>query len=335
MLRHFLWAIRLISAERRSLRLAAKFALRGLVYPVPTLRLLRYFAQVAPSFPSRRVQVDALLKIGREHVRLGLTADERVDLLIAHYTTLMRGIGDAALASFLKCEPIRLARMTDTGDAYDISLSHTPFGYRREGEATISVQSCATGIRLADLTFCIGRMPTGALCLRIGGIQGPPPPLGKDAVKAATKSLDGLRPKCVAMEAVYQLGRYFGTERVLATALSSHILYGKKAPRMHLGSYDAFWEELGGVRLACGDYLLPDRLPHRVAAEVPAKRRKDWERRQQRIEALTSEIQRTMQALQPMGLAAACDPRPARSRSRTLAHHLPLAALVSATTLCG
>ena len=135
-------------------------------------------------------------------------------------------------------------------------------------------------------------------------MQGPPAPHGKDAVKAATKALDGLRPKAVAVEALYQLGRSFGVATVYATSLAHHVLYGKKAASMTPGPYDAFWEELGGVRLASGDYLLPATPPHRAAADVPAKRRKDWERRQLHLARLADDIGHTLRSLREPGLAA-------------------------------
>ncbi len=278
---------------------AARFAVRALVHPYSTFRLLRYFEHVSSTFPSRSIRVDSLLKVGREHVRRGLRAADRADMLIAHYATLAGGMSEPVRRRFFDREPIRLASLSgrDMTDEYDIWIYQVPYGYRREGEATLSLRARASGLRLADVTFAFGATQAGGLCLRIGGLQGPPAPHGKDAVKAATKALDGLRPKAVAVEAVYQLGRHFGVRTVFATSLAHHVLYGKKAASMTVGPYDAFWEEMGGVRLASGDYLLPATPPHRDAADVPAKRRKDWERRQLRLAALTDEIERTLVSL--------------------------------------
>jgi uncharacterized protein VirK/YbjX len=295
-------AVRLIFSERRSLRPVTRFLIRGLLYPAPTLRVLRYFDVFSSGFSSPRVNVDSLLKVGRQHVRRGLSAGERADLLVAHYETLTQSLSRTVLRSFLDGNPIRLAGMTgrDGGDEYEIALSQTPFSYRREGEMTLSMRSCVSGLRLADLTFTIGPASSGTLALRIGGIQGPPALVGKTAIKAATKSLDGLRPKAVVVEVMYQLGRYFGARTIFATSLSFHVLYGKKAPLMRLAAYDGFWEEMGGVRLACGDYQLPAAPPHRPAGEVPGKRRKAWERRQHLISLLESEVLQTMASIRPV-----------------------------------
>ena len=58
-----------------------------------------------------------------------------------------------------------------------------------------------------------------------------------------------------------------------------------------------FWAELGGIRLANGDFTLPVTPPHRDPDEVPAKRRREWERRQQRIATLTADVRTVMRAL--------------------------------------
>ena len=294
-----LQAFRQIVAERGSPRPAVRFVARAVMYPRPTLRLLSYFARQPVGVLPRSVRVDSVLKIGREHVRRGLGASGRVDMMIAHHAALRRAMSEAALSRYLRHEAICLARIEgrEPGDAFEVRMFQTPFGYRREGEATLSLVGCAGGTRLADLTFAVASGPDGELCLRIGGIQGPPPPHGKDAVKVATKALDGLRPKTVVMEVVCELGRLFGAKAIFATALSHHVLLGKKGGMMHAAPYDGFWAELGGIRLANGDFALPVTPPHRDPAEVPAKRRREWERRQQRIATLTADVRATMRAL--------------------------------------
>jgi hypothetical protein len=293
----FVRSIGMILAERRSFRSAARFAARALRHPGPTGRLLRYVWRDEGRTLPRPVRVDILMKVGRQHVRIGLSASDRANLLIAHHAALRRAMRRDVLEAFLGGAAIRLAGIEgrDGADAFEVLLYRAPFGYRREGEATLSVRSRDSFVRLADVTFTIGGTAAAATCLRVGGVQGPPAPHGKDAVKAATKALDGLRPKAVAIEALYQLARGFGVGTVYATSLSRHVLRGtRKGPLIHAGPYDTFWEELGGLRLADGDYLLPREPPHRDPAEVPAKRRKEWERRQSRIATLAANIGWTM-----------------------------------------
>ena len=292
-------ATRMIGKERRSLRAATRFALRGMVNLPPTLRLLRHFASAGPGCPPPAVMADTLLKIGRQHVRRGLSASQRAEMMIAHYEALRHGLNGAALGRLLHGGALRLARMSGRGDAetYEIWLHQTPYAYRREGETTLSLWACAAGLRLADVTFAMGRTTSGALCTRIGGIQGPPPPHGKEAVKLATKALDGLRPKAAIVEAMYQLGKCLGGTAVIATSLRHHVMLAKNGAGMHRGPYDTFWEEIGGIAVPEGDYLLPATPPHRDAADVPAKRRKEWERRQQRLADLSGQIRHSMASL--------------------------------------
>lgn len=305
MLFAFLYAVVIILAERRALRPAARFAVSGVRHPAQTLRLLRYFWHEGEAFMPRSVRVDSLLKIGREHYRIGLSPSDRVDLLIAHHAALRRAFRRELLADFFDGAPIRLGEMAGEGrDVYEVLLIHAPVAYRQEGEATLTLRSRANGVRLADVTFVIGGSKQKAGCLRIGGAQGPPVQHGKAAIKAATKALDGLRPKAVVIEATYQFALCLGASTVYATSLSHHVLFvTPKAAMIHAGPYDLFWEELGGLRLPAGDYLLPRHPPHRDEAEVPAKRRKDWERRQTRLAQLAAQIAATMAALGDLAVA--------------------------------
>jgi uncharacterized protein VirK/YbjX len=295
----FVQSAAIVLAERRSVRPVLDFVARGLLHPAPTMRLLRFFSREDGHGIPRSIVVDSLLKIGRAHVRLGLTAGQRVDLRIAHHAALRRAMRPEVLTGFLGGAPIRLAEMPgDRADEYELLLLRAPFGDRREGEATLSLRSRASGVRLADVTFTIGGSAQTASCLRIGGVQGPPGPEGRAAVKAATKALDGLRPNAVVIEAAYQLALGFGASTIFATSLSHHVLRGtRKGAVIQAGLYDAFWEELGGLRLPDGDYLLPRQPSDRNAADVPVRRRKHWERRQRRLDDLAVEIRLSMAGL--------------------------------------
>ena len=289
-------AIRAIHAERRAMRPVMKFVLRCLAHPLPTIALLRAFRTLPPGFPPRATQVDALLKIGREHMRIGLTARQRADALALHYQVLARRLPPSLLAAYGSRTAICLAHLTgrDALYGFQIRLYQAPFGYRREGEATLSLVSCADGVRLADLTFTICAGRDGRPYSRIGGVQGPPQPDGKELIKAATKSLDGLRPKSLIIEALYSLGRALGAETILATSLSRHVLLRKKADLIRVNAYDAFWQAMGGILLDSGDYLLPPKPLHRTPADVPARERRAWERRQAHLASLTAQIRETL-----------------------------------------
>ncbi len=293
----FVRSAAMILAERRSIRTVLRFLVQALCHPAATARLLRFFRDDAEHVFPRPVRVDALLKLGRRHVRRGLTGLERADLLIAHHTALRRLMRPDMLADFLADRPIHLASMDgrDGLDTYAVWLVRAPFGYQ-EGDAMVSLNARVGG-QLTDLSFSLCGADHGSLCLRIGGVQGPPPPHGRTAIKAATKALDGLRPKAAAVEVIYQLARDLGATCLLATAYSHHAFSGtRKGAGTYPGAY-AYWEEIGGVLQADGDYLLPPRPPHRLADEVPARRRREWDRRQQRIAALTADVARTVASL--------------------------------------
>lgn len=299
-LSYFAQIVKMLSArivlERGNAKAATRFAIRSIFHPKSTLLVAEFLASGEGRAISDNAVVNMLVNLGRPYVRRGLGPRERADLLVTHYRAIIQHFGKDIARGLSDGEEMCLTALTGSdGEVYRLILRRTPVSLRREGEATISLIRSELSASLADITFAIG--PVGSdddLVIRVGGLQGPRPPHGKAAVRAATKALDGLRPKASVVEALYSLAARLGVEVIVATSLRGHVLNRSKRARMHRGPYDDFWRELGATRRDDGDFVLPSALPHRDFREVPAKRRREWKRRQSR---LTSIAEQTNSAL--------------------------------------
>jgi uncharacterized protein VirK/YbjX len=92
------------------------------------------------------------------------------------------------------------------------------------------------------------------------------------------------------------LAPWLGADGIVAASNGNHVGHSRQRRRDVSADYDAFWTELGGCLRADGDYDLPIAPPRRSAAEVPAKRRRDWLRRTAAIDDLARQVRRSLDA---------------------------------------
>lgn len=204
---------------------------------------------------------------------------QRLLRLRMHYELLEARLSNAALAGWLEGKVFPLGEVTGRdGHVYGFTLGQHD-RYRAEGEITLFMRRDGEDPALAALTFGLGRDRRGGLIVRIGGLQGPQAEDARQRVVDATKALNGLRPKAAALHMLYTIAEAFGARRIEAVGMDNHPL--RNAKHAFVADSDAFWDEAGGRRTPQGDFVLPRRPVSRNVEEVPAKRRKDWLKRQE------------------------------------------------------
>ena len=111
-------------------------------------------------------------------------------------------------------------------------------------------------------------------------------------VVAATRNLNGLRPKHALLECAYAFASAFNIKKIIATS-------GKNCPQLAINQkkhgtffadYDLFWQEQSGTLNKQKNYDMPMALPKRTLADVPSKKKKDWLKRQEFLGILRKEI---------------------------------------------
>lgn len=235
-------------------------------------------------------------------VRRHLDTGARVAMMRDHFAFMGRLFGESvAERLYLRQERIVLTTCPD----FTIVLK-TVTRCRREGFLTIACTDIATGVDLAWATLTIERRPDGhAPALFIGGLQGPAGE-ARERVRSVTRASHGLRPKAAVMEAICALCALLRIRALTAVTRAFHISTAKADA--FRSDYDAFWEEMGGIRI--GDrFVLPLSPPHRTIDEVPSNKRAAFRRRQTLIAEMKRELGDNLERLLPKA-------RPAREIER-------------------
>lgn len=136
----------------------------------------------------------------------------------------------------------------------------------------------------------------GKNTLFIGGIQGPVKAVDKDCIKKATKSLAGLFPKRVAVEAIYIICDCLNIPiEKICVGNERHIYITKRylKKKKILANYDEFWESLNGEKLKSGLWKLPENLVRKDISEIPSKKRSEYRKRYNILDNLGESIRKS------------------------------------------
>src|ERR1035441_7997818 len=217
-------------------------------------------------------------KLFRPYLRPWLDVGDKVSFLTAHYS-LLRGRFPSAVLPLLLSEPgVELGGLAGKSGRRYAFIDQT------------------LGANLACLRAVVGEADAGERVLWIGGLQGAKPPLGRDDIVQATRELNGLRPKHAVLHAACVFSEWLGIHKMIAPGRSDQIsqrAWRKFLPKRKIhADYDSFWEEFGAVITATDDYELRLPLPRRTLEEVASKRRKEWSRRYDRLDALSRSEER-------------------------------------------
>jgi uncharacterized protein VirK/YbjX len=220
----------------------------------------------------------------RPYLRRRLKAGERAEILRAHYQMLLQNFTSDAVASLLGQPGMKLATLTGkSGRTYSFywGLSTT-----KEGETDFFFWDDQLNAPLATLTGVFDGKN-----FIIGGLRGIKPPLGRNEIVAGTRDLHALRPKHAVLAGACAAALAMGAETLIAPTQGNHITrkFGI-ASREILADYDAFWQEFTDVRQPDGDYIIPNILPRREAADVKSKKRTEWTRRMGHLDGLAEQI---------------------------------------------
>jgi uncharacterized protein VirK/YbjX len=282
---------------------ALRFAVRGAIWWSATSRWLAFIDTTPLAQAPDAVKKVLAEKIHRPFARAHYRVDDRVALLMHHYRQLMRKIPSQGLAKIVSGSRIELVRLGGRGDdaRYTVWLGRKK-NFAAQGELSISFDDDRLGRPLATLAANVYLDGQGARVFYISGLQGPVPPYGKPEIVHATRSLSGLRPKRAVMEAARIVAAWLEADAIVAVGKSNHVTStaGRRGRDIR-AEYDEFWLEFAGVRGLDGDFHLPGRWPNRTADEVPAKRRTNWRRRHEHIDAIAHGTATALAALEGHG----------------------------------
>ena len=239
----------------------------------------------------------------RPYVSIHWSQRTKIEALIFHYEFLarrlrpefFRGIGSQEGMVLLTCD-------TKNNDQLRVRL-HYDNKFRKEGEATLDLESAKYGCRVFSLTFVVAACVTGEPCLVIGAVSGLPANADKDIIKETAKALFGLRPKALLLLVVQQLAEKLKVKIILGVASrihsSRHWVYAFNSSRRFAINYDDFWREVGGARRSDGMFVLPQTFPMKNLETIKSHKRSLYRQRYNLIDELRQQMKVNLRGWQP------------------------------------
>ncbi|MBK5006448.1 DUF535 family protein [Pseudomonas sp. S32] len=161
-----------------------------------------------------------------------------------------------------------------------------PVWFKREGELVLNLFQ--GDLRVASLAFTLSRSE-GPLVMFVGAVQGIHKGIDSDTSLAIyrdlTKDFEGLRPRSLLLEALKCLARCLGVAEINAVSDAyrhhRHAYFGHDEGKPLAADYDVIWQESGGMASHReGFFAIPLLAAQRAEADIPAKKRAMYRRRQ-------------------------------------------------------
>ena len=170
------------------------------------------------------------------------------------------------------------------------------FGFRKEGEFVLFIQSRELGGRLMALTFGLEKTENAQWTCYLGCIQGRG---GCEVMCQVTKSMHGLRPRCLMVFVLQEVAGTLGVKKILGAGNAIHA--NRRKHLVHLPfrhnipfDYDAFWSEFGAELDAEGWFHLPTRLIRRTHNNIKPNKRSMYVKRYEMLDEIADQIRISM-----------------------------------------
>lgn len=271
-----------------------KFQLRSLATPFSTAHFLTRLIRQPMLAKMLQVQPGLPCRLHRPWLSMNINRAQTCDALCWHYNTIAALLPARLVNGYLNKSGITVALLNGKDEQhYSLRLCSEAM-LDKEGEATL-VFCDAQNTALAGLTFTLCQF-TGKNTLYIGGLQGAKAHVPHELIQAATKSCHGLFPKRLLVEAAMTLSQFLNVQQIRAVSNETHIYRNiryrrKKQGQLH-ADYNSFWQSLGAVADASGDYILPLAMPRKPMEAIASKKRAEYRRRYELLNSLHSQTAR-------------------------------------------
>lgn len=274
-----------------------KFMLRSLGAPRMTGKLLESLTKQPQLMQILSVQPGLPCRLHRPWLSTHMSPQQTIDALCYHYRLMLDKLPDNITSHYLSAHGALLTTIEGKDEQrYRIYLGADAM-LDKEGEATLTFRDEKDTV-LAELTFTLCQY-NGVDTFFIGGLQGAKADVPHQLIQVATKACHGLFPKRLVVDALLTLGEQLSVKHVRAVSNETHIYRSlryrrKKRDKLH-ADYNSFWESLSATVDAEGDYVLPLALPRKTMEEIASKKRAEYRRRYELLDALQQQIAATIQ----------------------------------------
>ena len=202
----------------------------------------------------------------------------RATAIEQHYWLLSRHF------DFLHLAPGQSIALASLGDGRSIRLDAAARRFEREGELSLSLRH--GNLRIWSLTFNFGQEEMRKTAY-VGGLHGPDGEDGRG--RPWNRGPDGSRSRDLLICAFRKLCDTLGVDRIRAVSDKARVGHRAWRPKRAM-SYDAAWLKNGGAPDACGFFALDSGSGRRSRGAVPSRRRVEYRRRRQFIDAMGRQI---------------------------------------------
>ncbi|MDG9874582.1 VirK/YbjX family protein [Pseudomonas juntendi] len=242
----------------------------------------------------QRLGVDCIGVVQWPYISQRWEAPQRLDAVASHFELVARHFPGLLLLG--RDDSLALCDLGSYSPGCCLVLDR-PIWFKREGELVLNLFQ--GDLRVASLAFTLCQGPAG-IGLYIGAVQGIHKGIDSDTSLAIyrdlTKDFEGLRPRSLLLEALKCLARTLGVARLYAVNDASrhhrHAYFGRDKGQELAANYDAIWQEHGASASEHADfYSLPLAPAQRAEADIPAKKRAMYRRRQALLDDVFTRLQ--------------------------------------------
>jgi uncharacterized protein VirK/YbjX len=240
-------------------------------------------------------------KLIRPYVTLTWSAGAKVEAILHHYHFLSRHMAPREFRRAVSPVGVELLSLR-AGDRDRLTVRIRCDGkFRKEGEATLDLESAIFGCRVSSLTFVVAPSNSGRPGIIIGAVYGLPAGVSRDIIRDTAKALYGLRPKALLLLLLREMARTWGVGSLLGVGsqmhTSRHLIYRFNRSRLFAVKYSDFWVESGGEMRGDGLYWLPLNRGPRDLQSIPPTKRSQYRHRQTLIAELEGCLRANLESL--------------------------------------
>ncbi len=227
------------------------------------------------------------MRLHRPYLAANLSRKQLLEALRYHYALLRGCMSAEEFSLYLNTPGLQLAKLEGkNGEQFTLELTMM-ISMDKEGDSTILFRN-SEGIPLAEITFTLCEYQGKRRCLLADckaqmGIRASGNPECDESLPRAISQTprDGSGLSVCQRLQVEQI--------IIAVSNETHIYrslrYRDKEGKIH-ADYNAFWESVGGVCDAERHYRLPAQIARKEIAEIASKKRAEYRRRYEMLDAI-------------------------------------------------
>ncbi|MFZ6875738.1 DUF535 family protein [Undibacterium sp. Di27W] len=263
------------------------FLVRSSLRPQVSLRWYHYLHQ---TYLRKTVPADVSLldAIHRPFFDRQICSATRLHLLRNHFHLSAQLFGHHRAQDMLAGKSFELAALQGKNqEDYRISLFRS-CAFKREGGLSLGLFQ--DGRLLQCLSFSFDRI-AHKLIIRVGGLQSCKQD-ARDAIRSCTKSLHGIQPRLLLIEALRSLARTLHCSDIECIAKKNHIYqaWRYRFSKCIKAEYDTLWQSAGASLRSNGNWLLPLASEDTPLSERPSNKRSEYRARDNLTQAMREGI---------------------------------------------